>query len=116
MIDPSAAGSAVTGAVAYHACRWEQLLAGEWSVVCRHARAGGISYIVIRRPIAAPRRLTAIERSVVELSRTGEYGKQIAETLGVHECTISRALSRALAKLGLTSRSDLVLLSAALEA
>ncbi|KAB2888232.1 MAG: hypothetical protein F9K40_20645 [Kofleriaceae bacterium] len=116
MIEPSAEGRVVTCTVRYDACRWEQLLAGEWSVVRRRTYAGGISYLVIRRPLAVRCRLTSLERRVVELSRTGEYGKQIAELLGIHESTVSRALARALDKLGLTSRSDLVLLSAALDA
>lgn len=95
-------------------CRWDHLLDGAWSVVRRRAGGGSIEYLAIRNPSAALRRLTAFERRLIRLATTGEYNTQIAKELRVHESTVSRVLSRALRKLGLASRADLILLHAAL--
>lgn len=97
-------------------CRWSHLLDGLWSVIRRRTRSGGIEYLAIRNPTAILRRLDARERAVAALAATGEYNKRIAERLGIHESTASRILGRALQKLGLATRSDLILLHAALQA
>jgi DNA-binding CsgD family transcriptional regulator len=94
--------------------RWNHLLAGSWSVVRRRAGAGGMEYLAIRNPTPRFRRLTAFERSVVERLASGDSNRDVAAALDAHESSVSRALARALAKLGVRSRSDLILVRAAL--
>jgi DNA-binding CsgD family transcriptional regulator len=94
--------------------QWGNLLAGLWSVVRRRAESGRIEYLAIRNPTSVLRRLTQFERRVVEHAAAGDANKHIAGELGVHESSVSRALHRALQKLGTRNRADLILLYTAL--
>jgi DNA-binding CsgD family transcriptional regulator len=94
--------------------QWGHLLAGLWSVVRRRAESGRIEYLAIRNPTPVLRRLSPFERRVVEHAATGDGNKHIAKELGVHETSVSRALRRALQKLGTRNRTDLILLYTAL--
>lgn len=89
---------------------WKGLLEGEWSLVERFERDGRRYYIACENPVdgQGPRSLTRRERQVVELVSRGHTNKLAAYTLGVSESAISLHLSRALKKLGLRTRIELV--------
>jgi DNA-binding NarL/FixJ family response regulator len=61
-----------------------------------------------RRPRASDE-LTATERAVVELAASGRANKEIAQALSLAVHTVEVHLSRAYAKLGVRSRSQLPL-------
>ncbi len=89
---------------------WVGVVNGEWSFVDIEDRAGRRSVVVARTPAAfrAERRLSQRERQVVEHVARGGSSKEIGLTIGMSEANVAKILARALAKLGLRSRAELV--------
>ena len=89
---------------------WRGLLSGRWSVV-DHIDTDGKHYMLLfdNDPEAAgPRALTRRERQVATYAAQGHTNKAIAYELGLSVSTVATHLRSALAKLGLSHRTDLV--------
>lgn len=83
---------------------------GSWAIVQRFVH-DGFRYQVRRQPVGeenAFRRLTARETQVIELVYDGSSNKEAAYTLGLAPSTVGVLLSRAAAKLGASSRQELI--------
>lgn len=94
---------------------WKGLVEGRWSLVDRYD-TDGRRYIVahandIRAP--GPRTLTAQERDVAALAAVGLPIKVIAYELGRSVPRVSNILHTAMAKIGISSRAELVQIYAA---
>jgi DNA-binding NarL/FixJ family response regulator len=87
---------------------WRDILSGRW-IVLRHRDENGRRYLYVqpaeREGHAAS--LTERERLVVSYRAYGQGLKRIAYELGVSVPTVTRCLSRALQKLGLSSDMEL---------
>lgn len=91
---------------------WAELVGGILSPVDGFD-AGGRRYVVARPPErrgAVSRSLSGRELAVVELAARGYANKHIAFELGIAEQSVSTYLARARAKLGVTSRVELICL------
>ncbi|MFO0551884.1 MAG: helix-turn-helix transcriptional regulator [Polyangiaceae bacterium] len=89
---------------------WQALVAGRWTLVDVFD-TDGRRFIVARenQPVApSVVHLTRREQHVITYARLGWPSKQIAYTLGIAESTVSETLRRALDKMGLRSRVDLI--------
>jgi DNA-binding CsgD family transcriptional regulator len=89
---------------------WRGLVAGQWSLVDRF-ESDGRRYLIAHRnvpQVTDPRRLSARERQVVAYARLGHSNKLIAYELGLAVSSIGTHLARAMAKLGLRTRRDLI--------
>lgn len=88
---------------------WQGLVSGKWSVVDRFDRDGRRYYVAWRNETEAPEAaLTPREAAVVAACGLGHSNKVIAYELGISESTVARRLASAAAKLGVSSRADLV--------
>ncbi|HKP56814.1 MAG TPA: LuxR C-terminal-related transcriptional regulator [Polyangiales bacterium] len=89
---------------------WQGLVNGRWSLVERFDADGKRFMLAHKNPetITDPRGLTELEARVARLAVRGYSDKLIAYHLGVAEGTVSSQLSRALRKLGIDGRVDLV--------
>jgi DNA-binding CsgD family transcriptional regulator len=89
---------------------WRALVSGRWSLVDKFD-SDGRRYLVAHkndprtRALAA---LTAREQQVTAYLALGHSNKSIAYELGISESTVSELGRRALGKLGISSRGDLV--------
>jgi len=86
------------------------LVSARWSLLDR-VELDGRRYIVAREnPPGAPgpEALTPREREVVAYAKLGHHNKLIAYDLGIADSTVRVLLSRAMAKLGVQSRRDLL--------
>lgn len=96
---------------------WTALVDGRWSLVESFDTDGRRFYLAI--PNGAQTQdlfaLTERERQVVAHVAQGDSNKWIAYQLGVTPATVSKLLGRALDKLGLASRRELILLYHRLE-
>lgn len=99
---------------------WPALCEARWSLV-DHFESGGRRYVVARRNEASTATggalgpgLSARERAVVALAARGRPHKLIAYELGLAEPTVRTYERRAMEKLGLASRAELVRLFAGL--
>ena len=93
---------------------WQGLLDGRWTVIGRYHRAER-QVLVARRndpTLTKSRALTGRERQTVELAATGRSNKQIAYEVGLSAGSVSGYLASALRKMGLRSRTELVVLAA----
>jgi len=89
---------------------WQGLVDGRWSIV-RHEDTDGRRYhlAVANPPLAViDRALTAVEAQIAAMAIASEPNKTIAYTLGIAESTAANHLSRALRKLGVRSRIELI--------
>lgn len=89
---------------------WRGLVAGRWSLVDQFD-SDGRRYLVARRNdprTPDPRALTERERQVAHLVALGHSNKLIAYELGVSESSAASHLRRAIAKLGVQGRVQLV--------
>lgn len=89
---------------------WRALVEGRWSMIDVFD-SDGRRFVVARENRPATSRiatLTRREQDVVAYARLGWSNKLIAYTLGLSESTVSETLRRALDRLGLRSRADLV--------
>jgi len=89
---------------------WAAVGCGDWSLIDRFERDDRFWLVAYRHetPSKDPRCLAAREREVVELAARGETNRRIGMALGIAVGTVAGQLSRALAKLGLSDRNDLV--------
>lgn len=94
---------------------WQAFLDGEWSVIERFDSDDNRYWVAVENDseTAAAKRLTALERRVVDILATGRAQKLIAYELRVRESTVSKLAASARAKLGLKHRAELVELYAA---
>lgn len=93
---------------------WRQVFKGEWSRFAHFASAGR-RYLVFRRmspELGGPLSLTSRERRIVELATRVEYPdlRGIAREMGCKESTAATHLARAMKKLGVRSRAELIAL------
>jgi DNA-binding NarL/FixJ family response regulator len=89
---------------------WSGLVAGRWSLVDRFEE-GGRRFVVAYRNEARvpdPRGLSRREHIVCELLGRGRASKEVAYELGISVSAVFNAASRARAKLGLSSTTELV--------
>jgi len=89
---------------------WRALVAARWTLV-DHFAHDGQRYVVARRNEAAAPSLDALserERQVVAFAMLGHPNKLIAYELGLATSTVGVLLSRAMAKLGVRSRKELL--------
>ena len=88
---------------------WEALVAGRWSLIDTF-ESDGRHYVVARpnEPMPRPMALTRRERQVVAAVGLGHANKLIAYELGLRPSTVATLLSRAMRKLDLSSRLELV--------
>jgi DNA-binding NarL/FixJ family response regulator len=95
---------------------WEALVDGRYSLVPRDDRDGKRYYLLVVNGPApqAHARFTTREIDVLRMSARGFTGKGIAYSLGLTPASVSVALGRAAAKVGLRSRVQLVEVAAAL--
>lgn len=94
--------------------QWRALVAGRWTLVDEFDRDGR-RYIVARpnRPAPDPlKKLSARETQVVRAAAFGHSNKLIAYELGVAPSTVSACLRRAVTKLGVRDRLELIRLCA----
>ncbi|MCB9670981.1 MAG: hypothetical protein H6734_15985 [Alphaproteobacteria bacterium] len=93
---------------------WEGLVDGRWSLVERIDTDGKRFLVALENPpgVRDPRGLTDAERSVVALAVQGQADKLAAYHLGVSEGTVSSHLTRAMQKLRVRNRIELVRLLA----
>lgn len=89
---------------------WPALVAGKWSLVDQ-VEHDGKRYIVAREnePRApGPTALSDRERQVLGYARLGHHNKLIAYELGIKDSTVRVLMSRAMAKLGVRSRDEML--------
>src|SRR5262245_46553544 len=92
---------------------WRALVAGRWSVV-DHFDTEGRRYLIARRnepepaPSAGLASLTPRELEIVAYAALGHTNKLIAYELGLAPTTVATHLASAAAKLGVSTRIDLV--------
>jgi DNA-binding CsgD family transcriptional regulator len=89
---------------------WNALVDGKWSLLERFDTDGRRLFVARRNEPAARRDLSLSdeERKVVALAAIGRPQKVIAYELGLTDSMVSTALRRAMAKLGVSSRSALI--------
>lgn len=89
---------------------WRGLVAGRWALI-DHFQRDGRQYLVARRchsgRLQAPR-LSRREREVAIDAIRGHSNKMIGYRLGIAETTVATHLRRALVKLGIRSRTELI--------
>lgn len=91
---------------------WRGLVSGRWSLV-DHFEGGGRRFVVARRndpAVPDPRALGLRERQVVWYASLGHANKLIGYELGLSTSCVATHLSRAMAKLGVATRADLIAL------
>jgi DNA-binding CsgD family transcriptional regulator len=96
---------------------WRALVAGRWSLV-NHADRDGKRFILARRNdplLERPTALDATERLVALFTSWGHSNKLVAYELGLSSAATSETLKRALRKLRLRSRAELVRIFGAAE-
>jgi DNA-binding NarL/FixJ family response regulator len=89
---------------------WKGLIAARWSLV-DHFDTDGKHYLVARRNGPEARGLGALterERQVAAAASLGRSNKLIAYELGIADSTVRVLVARAMAKLGVASRKELV--------
>ncbi len=89
---------------------WTAMVAGQWTLVER-TDSDGKRFLIARRNAPGTHRhpaLSARERSVLERASYGSSLRFIAYELGLAESTVSETLNRAMTKLGIRSRSELI--------
>jgi DNA-binding CsgD family transcriptional regulator len=99
-----------TAAAQHGLRRWRPLTSARWTLVDTFERSG-TRYIVARENQTEARGLTLLsdrERQVVTYLATGQSTKEIAYALGISAVTVRVLLARAMAKIGVESRSDLL--------
>jgi DNA-binding CsgD family transcriptional regulator len=89
---------------------WQGLVDGRWSLVDQFDNDGKRLVIAHRNAedVRDPRRLSVTEASVMGLAARGYPNKLVAYHLGISEARVSSLLHRAMAKLHIESRVDLV--------
>jgi DNA-binding CsgD family transcriptional regulator len=95
---------------------WQGLIDGRWSLVDRFDSDGRRYLVAYANPhaVSDPRALTLRERQVAGLVGAGESNKAVGYRLGLSAGAVATLLRRALDKLGLDSRAELIWLHATL--
>lgn len=90
---------------------WDNLVEGRWRLIERFQEDGRRYYVALQNPPGTSQStaLSPRERLLVGLVGAGESEKAAAYALGVGPSTLSGLLKGALAKLGMRSRTDLVM-------
>lgn len=89
---------------------WQGLLGGRWSLV-EHFDSDGKRFMLARRNdpgYPEPAGVTRRQRQVLFYASVGLSNKEMAYALGLAENTISAHVSSGLARLGITSRTELI--------
>jgi DNA-binding CsgD family transcriptional regulator len=89
---------------------WRALVAGQWSLI-DFFDSDGRRFFVAREnapDVTDPRALTARERQVSAYAALGQSNKEIAYSLGLGASTVATQLGRAMRKLGVQTRVELV--------
>jgi DNA-binding CsgD family transcriptional regulator len=89
---------------------WRALVAGQWSLI-DFFDSDGRRYFVARENaphLPDPRALTPRERQVSAYAALGQSNKEIAYSLGLGSSTVATQLGRAMRKLGVRTRVELV--------
>lgn len=91
---------------------WQSLIAGEWSLADHFEGNGRRFYVAIRNPpeVAESKALTRREAEVVSYLACGTKTAAAAYALGLDEVTVRGYLRTAMAKLGMSSRAELIAL------
>ncbi|HET6613382.1 MAG TPA: helix-turn-helix transcriptional regulator [Kofleriaceae bacterium] len=95
---------------------WQGLVAGRWSII-EVTDTDARRYWVAQRndpTIAEDRRLTRREGQVVGMAALGLSDEMVAYSLGLAETTVRTHLRRGMKKLGMSQRTELIALHAAL--
>ena len=87
---------------------WHELQDGSWSVVDQVDHDQRRFLLTRRNASPGDRAFTKREREVIALSSHGHANKVIAFELGITPSTVSTHLSRAAAKLGMSSRYEIM--------
>lgn len=89
---------------------WEGLVDGRWSLVERFDVDGRRFILAHKNPeeVVDPRGLSSLEARVTALAARGYSDKLVAYHLGIAEGTVASHLARAMRKLGITSRVELL--------
>ena len=89
---------------------WQGLIDGRWSLVERFDSDGKRYLLAHKNPetVTDPRGLTSLESRVTGLAVRGYSDKLVAYHLGIPEGTVASCIARALRKLGLADRMELV--------
>jgi DNA-binding CsgD family transcriptional regulator len=89
---------------------WEALVRGQWTIVETVERDGKRLLLARRNPLRPPGLLdlTADERSVAWLAACSHSYKYIAYELGIPLATVASRLRRAMRKLRITNRGELI--------
>lgn len=89
---------------------WQGLVSGRWSLIEQFDQDGKRFVLAHRNPesVTDPRGLTSMEARVAGLAVRGYSNKLIAYHLGVSEGTVSSHLARAMVKLKVENRSQLL--------
>jgi DNA-binding CsgD family transcriptional regulator len=93
---------------------WQAMIAGRWSLVAQTDTDGKRMLLARRNEpnVASPRSLTARERALVHWTARGHPLRLIAYELGISPSTASAQRQRALRKLGIRTRAELLSLVA----
>ncbi|MFZ5893356.1 MAG: helix-turn-helix transcriptional regulator [Myxococcota bacterium] len=89
---------------------WKALVAGKWSLVDR-LEHDGRRYVIAREnePHApGPAALSEREKQVLGYAQLGHHNKLIAYELGIAQSTVRVLMSRAMSKLGVRTREELL--------
>lgn len=89
---------------------WQALVAGRWSLV-EHFESDGKRLLLAHKndpELPDPRGLSLRERQVVAFAALGHSGQLTAYQLGLTRSTVARHLARAMAKLGVSTRAELL--------
>jgi DNA-binding CsgD family transcriptional regulator len=89
---------------------WKGLIAARWTLI-DHFESDGRRYLLARRNEAAREGYIALsdrERQAIGFARLGHANKLIAYEMGISPSTVAVLIHRAMKKLGLRSRADLL--------
>lgn len=94
---------------------WKGLVEGRWSLVHRYDSDGKRYYLLHENRCSLPpiHRLSERERQVVAYVAQGDSNRWVAYQLGLSPGTVAVQLRRAMRKMGIASRSELIWLYAA---
>lgn len=94
---------------------WKGLVEGRWSLAHRHDSDGRRYYLLHENRCSLPpvHRLSEREHQVVAHVAQGDSNRWVAYQLGLSPGTVAVQLRRAMRKMGITSRSELIWLYAA---
>lgn len=95
------------GEAAHDLAVWRRVLSGRWRFVERRAAAGGVHVVAEELPRGEVG-LTQRQRQVAFYASLGCSNKEVGYHLGLAENTVSAHLQRAMEKMGISSRTELV--------